>query len=63
MTQISRRLLLGGAGMALPGDVTTIVVTGTWLDMEGNPATNPSRAFDDHLHATLDRLGPDLGCR
>jgi hypothetical protein len=29
----------------------------------GDPATNPSRAFDDRLHATLDGLGPDLGCR
>lgn len=28
----------------------------------GNPRTNPSRAFDDQLHATLDELGPDLGC-
>ena len=29
----------------------------------GNPLTNPSRAFDDELHATLDELGTDLGCR
>ena len=29
----------------------------------GNPVTNPSRAFDQHLHATLSQLGPDLGCR
>jgi hypothetical protein len=29
----------------------------------GNPARNPSRAFDDELHATLDQLGPDIGCR
>ena len=29
----------------------------------GNPASNPSRAFEDKLHATLDQLGPDLGCR
>lgn len=28
----------------------------------GNPATNPSREFDDRLHATLDQLGADLGC-
>ncbi|HEY6493779.1 MAG TPA: hypothetical protein VIZ43_10925 [Trebonia sp.] len=28
----------------------------------GNPATNPSRAFDQELHATLDQLGPDMGC-
>lgn len=28
----------------------------------GNPRANPSRAFDDRLHATLDQLGPDLGC-
>ena len=29
----------------------------------GNPVKNPSRAFDQDLHATLDQLGPDLGCR
>ena len=29
----------------------------------GNPKTNPSRAFDDNLHATLDELGTDLGCK
>ena len=29
----------------------------------GNPVTNPSRAFDDRLHATLDGLAPDLGCQ
>ncbi len=29
----------------------------------GNPKTNPSRAFEDNLHATLDQLGTDLGCR
>ncbi len=28
----------------------------------GNPRKNPSRAFDDELHATLSQLGPDLGC-
>lgn len=28
----------------------------------GNPATNPSRAFDQHLHAKLGQLGTDLGC-
>lgn len=29
----------------------------------GNPHMNPSRAYDQELHATLDGLGPDLGCR
>ena len=29
----------------------------------GNPATNPSRAFEQELHAKLDQLGADLGCR
>ncbi len=29
----------------------------------GNPAANPSRAFDQQLHVTLAQLGPDLGCR
>lgn len=28
----------------------------------GNPAANPSRAYEDKLHTTLDELGPDLGC-
>jgi hypothetical protein len=28
----------------------------------GNPATNPSRAYDQELHSTLDELGTDLGC-
>ena len=28
----------------------------------GNPAANPSRAYDQRLHATLDQLGADLGC-
>lgn len=29
----------------------------------GNPRTNPSRAFDQQVHATLDELGPDIGCK
>lgn len=29
----------------------------------GNPKTNPSRAFDQELHVTLDELGTDLGCK
>lgn len=28
----------------------------------GNPASNPSRGYEQELHATLDQLGPDLGC-
>lgn len=28
----------------------------------GNPSANPSRAFDQAMHATLAQLGPDLGC-
>ena len=28
----------------------------------GNPSSNPSRAYEDNLHATLAQLGPDLGC-
>jgi hypothetical protein len=28
----------------------------------GDPATNPSRAFDQEEHATLSQLGTDLGC-
>lgn len=29
----------------------------------GNPATNPSRRYDQNNHAILDELGADLGCR
>ena len=29
----------------------------------GNPATNPSRAFDDREHTVLVGIGPDVGCR
>ena len=29
----------------------------------GSPQRNPSRAFEQELHATLDELGPDLGCK
>jgi hypothetical protein len=29
----------------------------------GDPSKNPSRAFDDELHATLAQLGPDIGCK
>ena len=29
----------------------------------GPPAQNPSRAYEQALHATLDELGPDIGCR
>lgn len=29
----------------------------------GNPATNPSRAYEQIQHATLDQLGTDLGCK
>ena len=28
----------------------------------GDPAKNPSRAYDQELHATLDELGADVGC-
>jgi hypothetical protein len=29
----------------------------------GNPAANPSRAFDLRQHDILDQLGADLGCK
>ena len=29
----------------------------------GNPKANPSRAYEQELHATLDQLGTDLGCK
>lgn len=29
----------------------------------GSPSTNPSRAYEQHLHATLVQFGADLGCR
>ena len=28
----------------------------------GNPAANPSRAYEQELHTTLDELGADVGC-
>lgn len=28
----------------------------------GSPASNPSRAYEQSLHATLAQLGPDIGC-
>jgi hypothetical protein len=28
----------------------------------GSAAANPSRAYEQELHLTLDQLGPDLGC-
>jgi hypothetical protein len=29
----------------------------------GNPATNPSRQYDQNNHNILDQLGPDMGCK
>jgi hypothetical protein len=29
----------------------------------GNPATNPSRKYDQNQHTILDELGTDLGCK
>jgi len=29
----------------------------------GDPASNPSRAFEDEQHAVLAQLGPDVGCK
>ena len=29
----------------------------------GNAVANPSRAYEQELHSTLDLLGPDLGCK
>lgn len=29
----------------------------------GNPVTNPSRAYDQQVHAALAQLGPDIGCK
>jgi hypothetical protein len=28
----------------------------------GSPQANPSRAYEQELHATLAELGPDIGC-
>lgn len=28
----------------------------------GNPASNPSRAYEDAMHKTLSQVGPDIGC-
>ena len=29
----------------------------------GPPSRNPSRAYEQELHATLSQLGPDIGCK
>ena len=29
----------------------------------GSPEANPSRKYEQEMHATLDQLGPDLGCK
>ena len=29
----------------------------------GPPSSNPARAYEDNLHATLAQLGPDIGCK
>ena len=29
----------------------------------GSPESNPSRAYEQNLHAVLDRLAPDIGCK
>ena len=29
---------------------------------QGNPRVNPSRGYDQRLHAAIEQLAPDLGC-
>jgi hypothetical protein len=41
---------------------TTLAQLAALKPPAGNPRVNPSRAFDDRMHATLAQLGPDLGC-
>jgi hypothetical protein len=42
---------------------TTLGKLAALVPPPGNPKTNPSRAYDDDLHATLAQLGTDLGCK
>lgn len=51
-------------GAAVEGKIcTTMRELAALKPPAGNPAANPSRAYDQRLHATLDQIGTDLGCR
>ena len=41
---------------------TTLVKLAALKPPAGAAKANPSRAYEQQLHATLDQLGPDLGC-
>ena len=47
-------------GLAL---CTTLAKLAELKPPPGDPLTNPARAYDQQLHATLAQLAPDLGCR
>ena len=42
---------------------TTLVKLAALKPPAGSATANPSRAYEQQLHATLDELGPDLGCK
>ena len=42
---------------------TTLVKLAALKPPAGAAKANPSRAYEQQLHATLDELGPDLGCK
>lgn len=42
---------------------TTLAQLAALRPPAGSASANPSRAYEQRLHATLDQLGPDLGCR
>lgn len=42
---------------------TTLSHLSALLPPGGSPAANPSRRYEQQLHATLAQLGPDIGCR
>lgn len=42
---------------------TTFGRLGALRPPPGNPNTNPSRAYLQQEHATLDEIGTDLGCK
>ena len=52
------------AGSAVEHKIcTTLAHLAALKPPPGSAAANPSRAYEQSLHATLDGLGPDLGCR
>jgi hypothetical protein len=42
---------------------TTLAKLAALKPPPGSAVANPSRAYEQRLHATLDQLSPDLGCK